>query len=236
MNDSLAVGETLAVDALVFDVYGTLVDTGSIAAECERVFPGRGTNICETWRSKQLQYTWLLNSMGEYLDFREVTRRALVFSFRSLGLGCDEGNVSSLLDAYLHLAPFKEVKQALADLSDSGRRLLVLSNGTPGMLDGVLTNSGLLPHFEAIMSVEAVGVFKPDPKVYSLAADRLGLPLNRIGFVSANSWDIAGASSFGFAAAWLNRTGGVADEVGGTATIEIDSLSGLAASVRNSGR
>jgi 2-haloacid dehalogenase len=215
VNDSLAVGETLAVDALVFDVYGTLVDTGSIAAECERVFPGRGTNICETWRSKQLQYTWLLNSMGEYLDFREVTRRALVFSFRSLGLGCDEGNVSSLLDAYL---------------------LLVLSNGTPGMLDGVLTNSGLLPHFEAIMSVEAVGVFKPDPKVYSLAADRLGLPLNRIGFVSANSWDIAGASSFGFAAAWLNRTGGVADEVGGTATIEIDSLSGLAASVRNSGR
>jgi len=229
------VNKSLPVDALVFDVYGTLVDTASIVAECERVFPGSGVQICEAWRAKQLQYTWLLNSMGEYLDFREVTRRALAFSFRSLGLGCDEGNVSSLLDAYLHLAPFKDVKQALQDLSDSGRRLLVLSNGTPGMLDGVLANSGLLPHFEAIMSVDEVSVFKPDPKVYRLAADRLGLPLDRIGFVSANSWDIAGASSFGFAAAWLNRTGGVADEVGGSARIEFDDLSGLAASVRNSG-
>ena len=103
------------------------------------------------------------------------------------------------------------------------------------MLDGVLANGGLLPHFEAIMSVDEVGVFKPDPKVYSLAADRLGLPLDRIGFVSANSWDIAGASSFGFAAAWLNRTGGVADEVGGSAKIEVNSLSGLAAAVRASG-
>ena len=225
----------LAVDALVFDVYGTLVDTGSISAECERVFPGRGTDICEAWRAKQLQYTWLLNSMGEYLNFREVTRRALIFSFRSLGLGCDKDGERSLLDAYLHLAPFMDVKQALQDLSDSGRRLLVLSNGTPGMLDGVLANSGLLPHFEAIMSVDEVGVFKPDPKVYRLAADRLELPLDRIGFVSANSWDIAGASNFGFAAAWLNRTGSVADEVGGSARIEVDGLSGLAASVRNSG-
>jgi len=229
------VKKCLAVDALVFDVYGTLVDTGSISAECERVFPGRGIDICEAWRAKQLQYTWLLNSMGEYLNFREVTRRALIFSFRSLGLGCDKDGERSLLDAYLHLAPFMDVKQALQDLSDSGRRLLVLSNGTPGMLDGVLANSGLLPHFEAIMSVDEVGVFKPDPKVYRLAADRLELPLDRIGFVSANSWDIAGASNFGFAAAWLNRTGSVADEVGGSARIEVDGLSGLAASVRNSG-
>ena len=223
------------VQACVFDAYGTLLDFNSAVMKCRDEIGDSAERLSDVWRQKQLQYTWLLNSMDEYLDFREVTRRALVFSFRSLGLGCDEGNVSSLLDAYLHLAPFKDVKQALSDLSDSGRRLLVLSNGTPGMLDGVLANGGLLPHFEAIMSVDEVGVFKPDPKVYSLAADRLGLPLDRIGFVSANSWDIAGASSFGFAAAWLNRTGGVADEVGGSAKIEVNSLSGLAAAVRASG-
>ena len=223
------------MEALVFDVYGTLVDTRSIAAECERIFPGHGATISDAWRTKQLQYTWLLNSMGEYLDFREVTRRALIFSFRSLGLTCDEAGEESLLGAYLHLAPFKDVDRALTDLAESGHRLVVLSNGTPHMLDGVLENSGLRRHFEAVMSVDEVRVFKPDPRVYRLAADRLGLSLERVGFVSANSWDIAGASSFGLSAAWLNRSGGVADEVGGGATWEVLTLSELATELRGLG-
>lgn len=224
-----------ALEALVFDVYGTLVDTSSVAAEYERISPGHGATISDAWRTKQLQYTWLLNSMGEYLDFREVTRRALIFSFRSLGLSCDADDESSLLSVYLYLTPFRDVDRALIDLAESGHRLVVLSNGTPQMLDGVLENSGLRQHFEAVMSVDKVKVFKPDPKVYQLAADRLGLSLDRVGFVSANSWDIAGASSFGFATAWLNRTGGVADEVDGSASLEIETLSGLAAAVRDSG-
>ncbi len=224
-----------ALEGLVFDVYGTLVDTSSIAAECEHVFPGSGANISDAWRAKQLQYTWLLNSMGEYLDFREVTRRALIFSSRSFGLTCDEASEDSLLGAYLQLTPFTDVDTALIDLAESGYRLMILSNGTPHMLDGVLENSGLSEHFEAVMSVDEVRVFKPDPKVYRLASDRLGLALERVGFVSANSWDVAGASSFGLSAAWLNRSGGVADEVGGSAVWEVPTLSDLATELRSNG-
>jgi 2-haloacid dehalogenase len=173
--------------------------------------------------------------MGECLDFREVTRRALIFSSRSLGLTCDAASEDSLLGAYLHLTPFKDVDRELIVLAESGHRLVVLSNGTPQMLDGVLENSGLRQHFEGVMSVDEVRVFKPDPTVYRLATDRLGLSLERVGFVSANSWDIAGASSFGFSAAWLNRLGGVADEVGGSARWEVLTLSELATELHGRG-
>lgn len=215
------------MEALVFDVYGTLVDTGSISAECERLFPGQGAAISAAWRAKQLQYTWLLNSMGSYMDFHEVTRRALVFSYRSAGLGCSSDGQRSLMDAYMELAPFRDVERTLDDLAASGRRLMVLSNGTPEMLEGVLTNSGLRSRFHSVVSVDEVKVFKPDPRVYELAVDRLGLSPEKIGFVSANSWDIAGASRFGLSAVWLNRSGAVAEEVGGKAKAEVTSFADL---------
>ncbi len=217
---------TLA-QTLVFDLYGTLVDTGSVTAECERAFPGRGKAVSDTWRAKQLQYTWLLNSMGEYLDFGEVTRRALTFACRSEGLRSGAGTVSSLTEAYLDLEPFEDALPAARDLIDRGATLFVLSNGTFQMVQKVLERAGLLCLFSGILSVDSIGVYKPDPRVYGMAADHLGTPPAALGFVSANSWDIAGAASFGLKTVWVNRSGAVAEEIGAGACVEVASLTDL---------
>ena len=214
---------------LVFDLYGTLVDTGSVTAECERVFPGRGKAVSSTWRAKQLQYTWLLNSMGEYLDFGEVTRRALTFACRSEGLRCGAGTVNCLMEAYLDLAPFEDALPAARDLIDRGASLFVLSNGTFEMVQQVLGRAGLLCLFSGILSVDSIGAYKPDPRVYGMAADQLDSPPGTIGFVSANSWDITGAASFGLKTVWVNRSGAVADEIGAGACVEVASLTDLPA-------
>lgn len=218
---------------LVFDLYGTLVDTGSVTAECERSFPGHGKAVSNTWRAKQLQYTWLLNSMGEYLNFGEVTRRALNFACRSEGLRCGAGTVSSLMDAYLCLAPFEDALPAARDLIDRGASLFVLSNGTSEMVQQVLGRGGLLCLFSGILSVDSIGAYKPDPRAYGMAADHLDSPPGAIGFVSANSWDIAGAASFGLKAVWVNRSGAVADEIGAGACMEVASLTDLPALLRD---
>ena len=212
---------------LVFDLYGTLVDTGSVTAECERVFPGRGAAVSNIWRAKQLEYTWLLNSMGEYLDFREVTRRALTFSCHSERLKCEADTVSFLMEAYLSLAPFEDALPAARNLIGRGARLFVLSNGTSQMVKEVLGRAGLLNLFSGILSVDSIRAYKPDPRAYSMAAEDLASPPASIGFVSANSWDIAGAASFGLKAVWVNRSGAIADEIGARACVEVTSLTDL---------
>ena len=214
---------------LVFDLYGTLVDTGSVTAECERVFPGRGKAVSNIWRAKQLEYTWLLNSMREYLDFGEVTRRALTFACRSKGLQCGAGTVDSLTEAYLDLDPFDDALPAARDLIDRGASLFVLSNGTFEMVQQVLGRGGLLCLFSGILSVDSIGAYKPDPRAYGMAADHLDTAPAAIGFVSANSWDIAGAASFGLKTVWVNRSGGIADEIGTGACVEVASLTDLPA-------
>ena len=212
---------------LVFDLYGTLVDTGSVTAECERVFPGRGQAVSSIWRAKQLEYTWLLNSMGKYLDFREVTRRALAFACRSQGLQCDADAVKLLTEAYLGLTPFEDAPHAARDLIDRGARLFVLSNGTTEMVEEVLGRGGLLGLFSGIFSVDSIRAYKPDPRAYGMASDHLASPPASIGFVSANSWDIAGAASFGLKTVWVNRSGAIADEIGPRACAEVSSLTDL---------
>ncbi len=217
---------TLA-QALVFDLYGTLVDTGSVTAECERMFPGHGESVNNIWRAKQLEYTWLLNSMREYLDFREVTCRALTFACHSEGLQCDADTVNFLMEAHLNLAPFEDTLPAARELIDRGANLFVLSNGTSEMVEKVLGRGGLLGLFSGILSVDSIRAYKPDPRVYSMATDHLASPPASIGFVSANSWDIAGAASFGLKAVWVNRSGAIADEIGTGTRVEIPSLTDL---------
>ena len=219
--------DPILAHTLVFDLYGTLVATGSVTAECERVFPGHGEAVSNIWRAKQLEYTWLLNSMRKYLDFGEVTRRALTFACRSEGLRCDADTVNLLMDAYLGLAPFGDTLPAVRELIDQGASLFVLSNGTSEMVEEVLGRGGLLGLFSGILSVDSVRAYKPDPRVYSMATDHLASPPASIGFVSANSWDIAGAASFGLKAVWVNRSGAIADEIGTGARVEITSLTDL---------
>jgi 2-haloacid dehalogenase len=197
---------------LVFDAYGTLFDVHSVVALGEALFPGKGAMLSQLWRSKQLEYTWLRSMMARYQDFGAVTRDALRYACRSLQLPLDAERAEKLMAAYEHLALFADAREALAGFS--GLKLAILSNGSPAMLAPVVKNAGLDKTFTAVISVDDVRIFKPDPRVYQLAPDRLGVATDEIGFVSSNYWDAAGARNFGFNVLWINRAGTSPDELG----------------------
>jgi 2-haloacid dehalogenase len=191
------------VKAFVFDAYGTLFDVRSVLARCDEVFPGHGDELTTLWRTRQLEYTWLRSLMGRYEDFWQVTRDGLVYACRSLGLANTPDKIEYLMQAYLSLSPFGDVAAALDSLG--GFSLAILSNGSPAMLEGVVRMAGFARRFQHILSVDEVRIYKPSPAVYQLAETHLGIPRGRIGFVSSNCWDIAGAKAFGLQTYWLNR-------------------------------
>jgi 2-haloacid dehalogenase len=196
---------THEISALVFDAYGTLFDVHSVTRRAEALFPGQGAALSAAWRTKQLEYSWLRTLMDRYEDFSQVTRSALDWSLASLAIAADDEARRALLEEYRRLAPFPEVPAALAALARQ-RPLAILSNGHPEMLDAVVDHSGLRGHFRGgVLSVHPAARFKPDPAVYRLAEDRLGMPCALMGFVSSNGWDAAGAKAYGFRAFWVNR-------------------------------
>jgi 2-haloacid dehalogenase len=215
--------------ALVFDAYGTLFDVHSVVALCDELWPGRGAQVSQLWRTKQLEYTWLRSLMGRYEDFAHVTAAGLDYACAVLGLPCDDARRRRLMRAYLHLATFPEVKDALARLH--GVKLAILSNGAPAMLEDLVANAGLAAAIPHVLSVDEVGIYKPSPRVYQLAVDRLGVPAGAIGFVSSNGWDAAGAKAFGFRTFWVNRAGLPVDALGAAPDRVIGSLAELPALV-----
>jgi 2-haloacid dehalogenase len=201
--------------AVAFDAYGTLFDVLSVTALCERLFPAQGPALAHTWRAKQLQYTWQRTLMRRYEGFQRVTEDALAFATRSLGLELTPGSRQQLMNAYSHLTPFPDVVPGLATLKQRGLRLAILSNGERGMLESSAAYSGIAPFFDAILSANEVEAYKPSPAVYELATKRLGVATSTIAFVSANSWDIAGAGSAGLPTFWIRRNeGDPAEELG----------------------
>jgi len=200
------------IQAVVFDAYGTLFDVHSVVQCCDSLFPGNGARLSQLWRSKQLEYSWLRSLMGRYEDFGSVTRAALRHACASLALELSEAGTQSLMEEYLRLAPYPEVGDALRRLHD--RKLAILSNGSPAMLEPLLGNAGLAAHFHAVLSVDERRIYKPHPSVYRLAPERLGVPAASIAFVSSNFWDVAGAASFGFRPYWINRSGAQPDPLG----------------------
>jgi 2-haloacid dehalogenase len=200
------------VRALVFDAYGTLFDVHSISVACESLFPGNGTELSRRWRTKQLEYTWLRSLMGRYADFETITRDALGYACGALGLELAQSNAMDLMQSYRQLSAFSEVKDALAALH--GRKLAILSNGSPAMLNPLVEHAGMSGLFDAVISVDELKIFKPHPSVYGLATKYLGVNANEIGFVSSNFWDVSGASSFGFRTFWINRNNSQRDELG----------------------
>jgi 2-haloacid dehalogenase len=198
--------------ALVFDAYGTLFDPHSVQAECERLFPGSGAELSRLWRAKQLEYTWLRSLMNRYEDFWQVTQAALKFTCATLKLTCTAEQCSKLMEEYLRLRVYPDVSRALEALID--KQLFILSNGSPSMLQPLVENAGLAGSFSGLLSVDAVKTYKPSPVVYELAVKKTGLDRSEIGFVSSNSWDVAGAASFGFTTFWINRGGTVREELG----------------------
>jgi 2-haloacid dehalogenase len=197
------------IAAFVFDAYGTLFDVHSVAALAEELAPGNGVALSRLWRTKQLEYTWLQSLMASARfpreDFAAVTSHALDYANAALTLGLDANARIRLQDAYLHLVPFPEAAAALAALAPRPR--WILSNGTLGMLEPLVRSTGLDTVLDGILSVDQAGVYKPSPRAYQLAVDRLGLPPGEIAFVSSNGWDAAGAKAFGFITFWINRDG-----------------------------
>lgn len=220
---------TKSIQAVVFDAYGTLFNVHSVANRCDQLFPGHGADLSKLWRSKQLEYAWLRSLMGRYQDFESITGAALIYSCRAMGLSLGEHAREILLEEYRRLATYPEVPGALQSLA--GRKLAILSNGSPGMLQAVVSHAGLTSAFHAVLSVDPLGIFKPHPSVYQLAVDELGVTRERIAFVSSNFWDVAGATSFGFRTFWINRSGAQPDELGYRAASELQSLDQLTAAL-----
>lgn len=225
MTDALS-----GIRACVFDAYGTLFDYASAAAACRDVLGDKLGPLNTLWRDKQLQYTWLRALQNRHADFRQVTGDALDFALETLGID-DAGLRERLMNLYLTLDAFPEVPQMLEKLKRAGLKTAILSNGTPDMLAAAVKNAKIGHLLDAVLSVEAVGVYKPHPKVYRLAADRLGVEPAAISFQSSNAWDAYAASAFGMRVVWCNRYGQRAERLPGKPDREIATLAELPALV-----
>lgn len=214
------------VEMCVFDAYGTLFDFNSAVVRHRRALGRSADALSELWRTKQIQYTWLRNAMGAYAPFWQVTGEALDHCLAAHRIA-DPAARERLMGAYLALDPFPEAPGMLACLSRAGKRAAILSNGNSGMLDPMVTASGLAGHFEAVLSVDEAGVFKPDPRVYRLVEARCGVTPDKVCFLSSNCWDAHGAAQFGFRAVWVNRTGAPDDNLPGALAAQIRDLSDL---------
>jgi 2-haloacid dehalogenase len=225
--DDIASGR-LAVRACVFDAYGTLFDFGSAAASCADVLGDKTGPLTALWRDKQLQYTWLRGLQDRHADFWTVTGDALDFALESLGIDTPEVR-ARLMSVYRTLRCFDEVPAVLKELKGRGYATAILSNGSAGMLADAVRASGLEAAVDRVLSVDAVGVFKPHPRVYRLAVDELKVPAEAIAFVSSNAWDAHAAAAFGMQAVWCNRYGHKAERLPGVPRLQVQTLGTLAA-------
>ena len=209
----------MTIKAIVFDAYGTLYDVQSVADVTEEAFPGYGEIITQVWRIKQLEYTWLRSLMRRYQNFSVVTRDSLAYTLRILGLQYDDATFARLMDKYLHLDLYPDAMAALASLEE--RKLAILSNGSPDMLNALVKNTGLDTMLTATLSVDAHKVFKPSPEAYTLIEEKLGVKPADVLFVSSNPWDACGAKAFGLNVAWIER---VTPEAMALACVESETL------------
>lgn len=196
--------------AYVFDAYGTLFDVHSVQARCEKFWPGKGAELSQLWRAKQLEYTWQRSLMRHYAPFGQVTLEALEYSCARLGLAPSPESRQVLMEEYRKLALYPDVAAAMNRIK-TGKRA-ILTNGSPDMIDPLVAQSGLA--LDAVLSVDALKVYKPAPEVYQLAVDKLKTPKKDVVFVSSNCWDALGAKSFGFTVFWINRGKAPVDRLG----------------------
>lgn len=208
-NRVLLLSENIKVArAIIFDVYGTLFDLKSFAAECDKIIQRRGSQLLEAVEQKQLEYVLTRLLVGRYADYASITRGAIRFALRKMGNAPDEKVIDDLFSAFLHLEPFDDVEAALNDMDELDARILLLSNGTQGMLDKLVEHAGLSLLSEEVASVEGARTYKPDPRAYQHGLNHLQIhEKERVLYVSGNTWDVAGAKAFGLRVGWVNRTG-----------------------------
>jgi 2-haloacid dehalogenase len=211
------------IKACVFDAYGTLFDFNSAVGKYRDRFGDKADQISALWRTKQLEYTWLRSLMRQHKDFWQVTQDALDYALDAFGIA-DQNLRNDLIGAYLQLDSYPDVPETLRILKSHGFRLVILSNGSPAMLEAAVKSSKLGNVIETALSVEQVGIYKPDPRVYRLAEDSLELKGNEIVFLSANAWDAVGAANAGLRVVWINRFGQRRERLPSQPDAEIKSL------------
>ena len=200
--------------AVLFDVYGTLLDVYSVGLAAEQMFPGAGETLARAWRDKQIEYSRLSSMSGRYRPFWELTREALRWCAEALKLPLDAAGADRLMNQYRHLSAFPENVPVLQELAARGVRRGVLSNGDPEMLAVSLRSAGMSDLIDPVLSVHATRRFKTDPATYALGPVALGLPASEILFVSSNCWDAIGATWYGFTTLWINRAGAPLERLG----------------------
>jgi 2-haloacid dehalogenase len=200
--------------AVLFDVYGTLLDVYSVALRAEQMFPGEGDRLARLWRERQIEYSRLTSMSGRYRPFWELTRDALRFGAAALKLPLDAAGEDALMNEYRHLSAFPENRGVLQALAARGIRAGVLSNGDPEMLAISVRSAGLTELIDPILSVHATRRYKTDPAAYALGPVALGLAAPEILFVSSNCWDAIGATWYGFTTLWINRAGAPLEQLG----------------------
>jgi len=214
------------IKACVFDAYGTLFDVHSAVGRHRERLGSHADGVSETWRAKQLQYTWLRALMGRYVDFWQITGDALDYALETNGIG-DARLREDLMNAYLELDCYPEVGDVLRRLEAAGMGTAILSNGSPGMLRAAVESAGLGELLDYVLSVDELRIYKPHPSVYQLALDRLGVEPREVSFQSSNAWDAHAAAAFGFRVAWCNRFGQAVERIPEEAHAEMRTLAEL---------
>lgn len=201
------------IKAIVFDAYGTLFDVASIDKRLQHHFGEKAGLIAPVWRRKQLEYTWLRSLMGRHKNFYGLTEDALLYACKQFGLGMTSSVVEDLMNHYYELDTYPDVAPALTQLQKN-YKLAILSNANPKLLEKAVTHNQIKDRFAAIFSVESIQQYKPKPAVYQIPVDGFRLSREEIVFLSSNTWDVAGAKSFGLKVIWVKRKSGQLEELG----------------------
>ena len=191
------------IKAIIFDAYGTLFDVNSAAEKCKDKIGDKWEGFANYWRTTQLEYTWLRSLMKRHKDFWQVTEDSLDKSMKAHKI--DSSLRNELLDLYKILSPFKEVPTVLKSLKEKDLKLAILSNGTPTLLNQLVKSNNLDNLFDDLFSIEEVGIYKPDSKVYDIPIKKYNIQKNEVYFLSANTWDVSGGGNYGYNSIWVNR-------------------------------
>ncbi len=213
------------IKAIIFDAYGTLFDVNSAAKKCKEKIGHKWEGFANYWRTTQLEYTWLRSLMKRHKDFWQVTEDSLDKSLKAFSI--DNSMRNELLNLYKILSPYEEVPVVLKTLKEKKFKLAILSNGTPALLKELIKSNNLNNIFDDIFSIEQVGIYKPDSKVYDIPIQKYNIEKNEVAFLSANTWDVSGGGNYGYNAIWVNRNKNIFDNLDFKPNFEIKNLSEL---------
>ena len=210
------------IKAIIFDAYGTLFDVNSAAEKCKDKIGDKWENFANFWRTTQLEYTWLRSLMERHKDFWQITEDSLDKSMKVFGI--DPSMKNELLNLYKVLSPFEEVPEILRKLKKKKFKIAILSNGTPSLLNDLVKNNNLDNLFDDLFSIEEVGIYKPNSKVYDIPIKKYKIKRNEVAFLSANTWDVSGGGNYGYQSIWVNRNNNIFDNLDYTPKNKINNL------------